>query len=63
MCSHQSACKVLIENGMKPLLRLIAFVALLFFSGCVIKEDRGGGYDPYYHGYGHDEHWDRDHWR
>jgi len=48
---------------MKVFFGLLALVSLLLSSGCVIREGRGGGGDHYWHGYGHEEHWDHDHWR
>ena len=47
---------------MKVLFRAIAVLALLAVSGCVIREEhRGGGYDHYWHDYGHG-HWEHGEW-
>ena len=43
---------------MKIFLGVFALVSLIFSSGCVVREGRGGDRDHYWHGYGHEEHWD-----
>ena len=45
---------------MKWLLSLLALITLIFSSGCVFREGRGGDWDDYHrsHGYGHDDHWE-----
>jgi len=48
---------------MKVFFGLLALVSSLLMSGCVFREGRGGGDDHHWHGYGHEEHWDHDHWR
>jgi len=47
---------------MKRFFYFLTVLGLLSVSGCVIREGRGGDRDHYWHGEGHEEHWDGEHW-
>jgi hypothetical protein len=44
---------------MKRICFALALLGLVLTSGCIVREGRGGGHDPYWHDYGHYEH---EHW-
>jgi hypothetical protein len=50
--------RVCSEEVMKRLFYLLALAGLVFTSGCVIREGRGGDYGHHWRGYGHEEHWE-----